>query len=172
MYWGDGKYGNGGGVGVLKCWDFALNNWCANWTSTGISDTNYQIAIDPTNEYCIWSNADDGIVQTYDGLTGAAGACGIAPSTVSFTAANSVPRMACNDPAPVKGWKSFALTSATTYTSATLTVKNSAGVAITGWTNIAIPSTKIVDLSTLTLTQTGQNPSFSVTFVGRSVVNT
>lgn len=166
MYWGDSNWAVG--QGKIYCWDFALDSWCRNWTASGIADTNYQLAIDPTNPYCIWSNSNDGIIQTYDAYTGAAGNCALPAPTAVFDAGVVVPRMACSSVDAIQGWRSFVLTTTSTYTSATLTVKNSAGTAITGWSNIAIPGNNTVDLSTLAIADSGQSPTFTVSFTGRT----
>ena len=164
MYWGDANWQ---GMGKIYCWDFALDSWCRNWTASGIPDTNYQLSIDPTNPYCIWSNSNDGIIQTYDAYTGAAGNCAVPPPTAVFEAGVVVPRMACSSVDAIQGWRSFVLSTTSSYTSATLTVKNG-GVAITGWTNISFPVDNTVDLATLTIAESGQNPTFTVNFTGRT----
>ena len=166
MYWGDSNWRPGGGK--IYCWDFATDTWCRNWAATGIADTNYQLRIDPTNPYCIWSNSNDGIIQTYDAYTGAAGNCAVPAPTAVFDAGVVVPRMACSSVDAIQGWLSFVLSTTSAYTSATLTVKNSAGTAITDWTNLAIPGNNTVDLSTLPIASTGQSPTFTVAFTGRT----
>ncbi len=167
MYWGDGNWAVG--QGKIYCWDFATDTWCKNWAATGIPDTNYQLRIDPTNAYCIWSNSNDGIIQTYDAYTGAAGNCAVPPPTVVFEAGLLVPRMACSSADAIQGWRSFVLNTTTPFTTATLTVKTAAGSAITGWTNISIPGNNTVDLSSLAIGDSGQNPSFTVSFTGRTL---
>ena len=166
MYWGDSNWRAGGGR--IYCWDFAIDTWCRNWPATGIADTNYQLRIDPTNPYCIWSNSDDGFIQTYDAYTGAAGNCAVPAPTAVFEAGVVVPRMACSSIDAIQGWLSFVLNTTSTYTSATLTVKNSGGTAIAGWTGVTIPGNNTVDLSTLPIASTGQSPTFTVNFTGRT----
>jgi CshA-type fibril repeat protein len=162
MYWAAG----GGGSGI-HCWDFALNNWCTNWTAAGITDTNYQVSLDPLKPTCIWSNADDGVIETYDAITGAAGNCAVPAATVTFDGGLVLPRMSCTSLNAIQAWRSFTVNTASIYTSATFTVNNSAGVAIPAWTNVAIPGSKIVDLTTLQVADTGQHPTFTITFTGR-----
>jgi CshA-type fibril repeat protein len=165
MYWGGGQASGGPGI---HCWDFALNSWCVNWTASGIADTNYQIALDPMKPTCIWSNADDTIIQTYNATTGTAGNCAMPAPTVNFDGGMQLPRMACSTTNAIQSWRSFTLVTAVTYTSATFTVKNSSGSAIAAWTNVTVPGSKIIDLSTLPIADTGQTPTFSVTFNGRT----
>lgn len=165
LYWGDANWKVG--YGKIYCWDFAINTWCKNWTSAGIPDSNYQIMVDPLNPYCIWSNSDDGIIQTYDAYTGKAGNCAVPAPTAVFDAGAEPLRMACDNSSALQGWKSFALTTTFTYSSAVLTIKNSSGATISGWVNVPIAN-GYVDLETLTVATTGTNPSFSVTFTGRT----
>ena len=168
LYWGDANWA--AGQGKIYCWDFALDTWCKNWTSAGVADTNYQIVLDPYNPNCLWSNSHDGIIQTYDTYTGAMGNCAVPAPTAVFDAGAALPRMACAQANAIQEWKSFALTANFAYTSATLTVKKADGTAIAGWTNVAIPSNspKSVDLSALSVMESGQNPTFTVTFTGRT----
>ena len=165
MYWGAGNANLGSGI---HCWDFALNDWCVNWTAEGIVETNYQISLDPMKPTCIWSNADDSIIQTYNAITGTAGNCAMPAPTINFDGGMQLPRMACSSQNAIQSWKSFTLITAVTYASATFTAKDSAGAAIAGWTNVAVPVNKIINLSTLTVASTGQTPTFSVTMTGRT----
>ena len=164
MYWGAGRTS----TGQIYCWDFALDAWCTNWTSAGINDENYQIVLDPTKPTCIWSNDNSGNISTFNATTGVAGNCAVPAPTVEFSGGMVLPRMACSTANAIQAWRSFTLVTAVTYTSATITVKNSSGVAITAWTNVAIPANKIVNLATLPVADTGQIPQFSVVFTGRS----
>ena len=164
MYWGAGQTT----FGTIHCWDFALDAWCTNWTSAGINDENYQIVLDPTKPTCIWSNDNSGNINTFNATTGVAGNCAVPATNVEFSGAMTLPRMACSASNAIQAWRSFTLVTAVTYTSATFTVKNSSGVAITAWTNVAIPTNKIINLASLPIADTGQSPTFSVAFVGRT----
>ena len=168
LYWGDANWA--AGQGRIYCWDFALDNWCRNWTINGITDTNYQIVLDPYNPNCLWSNSHDGIIQTYDTATATMGNCAVPAPTAVFDAGAALPRMACAQANAIQEWKSFTLTADFVYTSATLSIKTEAGSAITGWTNVAIPSTapKTVNISTLAVATSGQRPTFTVAFNGRT----
>ena len=166
MYWGAGS-ASGTSPGI-HCWDFALNNWCVNWTAAGIPDTNYQITLDPLKPTCIWSNADDTIIQTFNATTGTASNCAMPAPTINFDGGMQLPRMACSSNNAIQAWRSFTLVTSVTYTSATLSAKNSSGAAITAWTNVTVPTNKIIDLETLPIADTGQSPTFTVTMTGRT----
>jgi hypothetical protein len=165
MFWGDGR---AGALGTIHCWDFSLDNWCTNWTAAGIADENYQIVLDPAKPTCLWSNDNSGNINTFNTTTGVAGNCAVPAPTVEFSGGMILPRMACSTANAIQAWRSFTLVTVSAYTSATITVKNSSGVAITAWTNVAIPANKIVNLATLPVADTGQSPQFSVAFTGRS----
>jgi CshA-type fibril repeat protein len=164
MYWGSGS----ANAGKINCWDFALNGWCTNWTAAGITDTNYQISLDPLKPTCIWSNADDTIIQTYNATTGAAGNCAMPAPTVNFDGGMQLPRMACSSINAIQAWRTFTLITAVSYASAKFTVKNSSGTAIPAWTDVTVPANKIIDLASLSVSDTGQSPTFSVTFTDRT----
>ena len=164
MYWGSGS----ANAGKINCWDFALNGWCTNWTAAGITDTNYQISLDPLKPTCIWSNADDTIIQTYNATTGTAGNCAMPAPTVNFDGGMQLPRMACSNINAIQAWRTFTLITAVSYASAKFTVKNSSGTAIPAWTNVTVPANKIIDLASLSVSDTGQSPTFSVTFTDRT----
>jgi len=166
MYWGAGS-ASGSSPGI-HCWDFSLNNWCANWTEAGIPDTNYQITLDPLKPTCIWSNADDTIIQTYNATTGTAGNCALPAPTVNFDGGMQLPRMACSSNNAIQAWRTFTLITTVSYASAKFTVKNSSGIAIPAWTDVTIPANKIIDLASLSVSDTGQSPTFSVTFTDRT----
>jgi hypothetical protein len=96
------------------------------------------------------------------------GNCAVPAPTAVFDAGVVVPRMACSSVDAIQGWMSFVLNTTSTFSSATLTVKNSSGTSISGWTNITIPGNNTVDLSTLPIASSGQSPTFTVTFTGRT----
>jgi CshA-type fibril repeat protein len=163
IYWGDTVWN---GVGKIYCWDFSTDSVCANWPSAGVADSNYQLTLDPSNPNCLWSNSHDSIIQTFDARTGTESNCALPAPTVVFDAGAAVPRMACSGEDALHSWRSFALTTSFSYTSATLTIKNSSGGAITGWTDVPIDNDP-VELSSLAVADSGLTPTFTVTFVGR-----
>jgi CshA-type fibril repeat protein len=78
--------------------------------------------------------------------------------------------MGCSQTDAISAWNNFTLTGPASgkYTSAYLTVTQSDGTAIAGWTNVAITGSRIIDLSSLTAAQSGQQPIFKVHFNGRT----
>ena len=157
VYWAE-NYGSA----TVRCWDMATAAACPNWPVSGAVNR-YTVQVDPYNTQCIWTNGDPGVIQAWDALLGTLG-CTSLPSDVTFDANLIIPRMGCNPTTAITEWQNFALTGPTAakYSSATLSVTKSDGTAIAGWTNVPITGTRIVDLSTLSVADSGQQPLFKV----------
>jgi len=133
----------------------------------------YSVRTDPMNVNCLWSNGDDGTIRTWDVPSGTAGckAPPPAPPVMTYFPQAIVPRLACDAATRVGAWKSFTVVNPelSEYTSATVTIKDSAGVNIAGWVDVALPAgSQVLDLTSLTTAQTGANPAFAITFNGMS----
>ncbi len=162
VYWSD-YYGNS----KVQCWNATTGSSCTGWPVT--TAQSYTVQADPDHPTCLWVNGNVGQIQTFtsDGTPG----CSWTSPTSSITAASIVPRMACTAADAVSSWSTITLTSppASDYTSATLTVLNSSGTAISGWQNVALPSTGTpLSISGLAMGDSGTNPTFQVTLTGRS----
>jgi hypothetical protein len=179
LYRGNGNgAAAGAGSKIFSCWDQSLNSGaggvCTNWP---INVTNYGIALDPLNDNCVWKNDHANSIRAYDSRTATSG-CTTPPSKVVIPADVAVPRMACANPASgVREWRSIKLLapSASGYASAKLTVLDSSGNEIPGWIDIAFDpaSSRLIDLSNLTVATTGQKPIFIVKYTGlTSATNT
>lgn len=174
----------------IACWDTALDGPCTtanlgttttangsiNYSAaTGFSGTgakNYTAVLDPIAPNCLWVTQHDAprifLLNVVDGTSNCSAG---APTKASFSGSAIVPRMACNsNQDAIRQWESFTLKTAGTgtFTSATLTVKNSSGVAISGWTDRAVSLNTPLDLSGLSPGSTGLTPSFEVAFGGIS----
>ena len=178
VYWGTGAWDANG---YLFCWDFALNSGagglCANW-SVGKSDLHYTAVLDPVNNNCLWTNGDDGKIQSWDTRTGLAG-CASMSTQVEFPTDVAVPRMGCDASSAISGWRKFQLNGPASFSGATLTVFTEQGVEVPGWVKVVVPlvddpstlnfdETKAVDLSTLPVALSGQSPKFVVNFGTRN----
>ena len=145
---------------LLNCYDVTTSAACTGWPKTGV--LNYTMAGDAYNAGCVWKATDDGSIQGYDLASGNAGC--LPPNTTSIQAQSVLTDVTCGRNG-VTGWQSIAV-SGTTYTSATLTVKNG-GTTVSGW-NAQPFASGSVDLSTLTVANSGTNPTFEITFTGRN----
>ena len=157
--WQSGDNG-GSGNRLLNCYDVTTSAACTGWPKTGV--LNYSMAADAYNAGCVWKATDDGSIQGYDLASGNAGC--LPPNTTSIQAQSVLTDVTCGRNG-VTGWQSITV-SGTTYTSATLRVKNG-GTTVSGWSAAAFESGS-VDLSTLTVANSGTNPTFEITFDGRN----
>ncbi len=141
-------------------------------SSTTKNYVNYTVTPDPVIPNCLWiTQHSNPVFKTVNILTGDLGCSAIAPSRVTFAGATSVPRMGCSAASAIAEWASFTLvTPATGFTSAKLTVQDSLGANIPGWTDVVMTSGNAVDLSALSVGLTGQAPNFVVDFQGASGV--
>ena len=164
IYWADSSWDR---VGKIQCWDASLNagsgGTCANFP---LADENYTVVVDPTNANCIWTNDNSGSIEAFNATTGASG-CSTPTTVITFNGSAVAPRLSCNEPGRIVAWRAFVLADVAggTYSAATLTVKNSTGSVIAGWSDIAIVEGR-VDLSGLSVADTGTNPKFVVSFTG------
>lgn len=159
--------------GYVTCFDMSLNNGLgAVCPFFPWNVQQYSVHPDPLNANCIWTNNHTNVIRTFDVTTGTQG-CLTPPSEVVIPAATAVPRMACAPSSSgVHEWRSIQLQAplASEYTSATLTVQDSYGLPIAGWRDLPITGSRIVDLSTLPVSSTGQKPNFVVKFDGLTSV--
>ena len=158
MWWGDAD-------SHVTCWDTNLNTVCNNWSAGITFPSPYSCIIDPENPFCLWTNGHDGSIRTWDVLTGQQG-CTSPPPNSRFKPQVSVPRLGCDVNSRVAAWDSFTLTNPNTssFTSASFTVTDASGQPVTGWVNQPLTNAP-VDLSSLDVTQSGQKPVFTVTYV-------
>ena len=166
--------------GNAWCYDVSTENWCSGWTASGANPdwTMYTVTLDPTNSSCLWTNGDGNGIGVINTTTGQPGCPAQGPSTVTFNDSVIIPRLSCSG-SSIFSWSNFHLTEPTLgagggAASATLTVNDSSGNPISGWTNLTIPSSGIVNLSALSTVDTGQAPTLTVNFTGRdpSSINT
>jgi hypothetical protein len=167
----------------VNCWDSATGAQCSTTTYvdpvTHVSSLGsyplsvpsvYAVRTDPTNPNCLWSNGDDGRIRTWDIPSGTGGckAPPPPPPVVTYYPQAVIPRLSCDPTRRVGSWKSFSVLNPelSEYTSASVTIKDSAGVDIPGFVNVALPASQVIDLTGLSTAATGLNPSFVITFVG------
>lgn len=168
IYWSDAAWFGGGKV---YCFDTSLASGagaaCANWP---VNTSAYTATIDSQNPNCIWTNTDSGDITTIDAVTGGA-TCVTPPSTATFSAPVLLPRLACTQAASIRQWRSIRLTapSASTYSTATVTVLTASGQVVPGWNRVAAPAgSRTVDLSGLPVQASGLSPQFRVALAGKT----
>ncbi len=174
------------GSGTLCCWDMSTDSACdgklpsdvAGATSpfsvyplgSGSVSSIYSPRFDPQDDNCLWTNSDDGIIRNFKTLspTTAPIGCAGGPPRIQFKASVSIPRLGCAPETRVFEYRQFKLLAPTSaqYTSATLSVKDSNGVAIPGWTYIPVPADQTFDISSLTVANAGTTPTFDIKATG------
>lgn len=152
--------------GRTTCWDMATDDKCSAAFPITVGDL-YATVLDPLDPDCLWTNGDDGIIRNWKISTGAQG-CSPGTPHIYFRAAASIPRLSCDPDSRVYQYKSFRLISPdpSKYASAKLSVRDSNGVPILGWTDVAIPANSTLDLTSLSPTVTGSTPLFDITTFG------
>jgi hypothetical protein len=130
----------GGTANKFYCFDVATNNFCANYPITqGDVQTGggYTLVLDPANRNCVWVQDHWNQITVFDAITGQKG-CTSPPSTVTFSGATTVPRLSCIDENGVRAWRNVTLKtpSVSGYSAVKLTVVDSSGQDVTGYTNI------------------------------------
>lgn len=161
----EGAWGYGGSVG--RCFDVASSSICSGWPQ--VVPFNYTISLDPYDNNCVWTNGDDGVIRSYTISPGRPGCAPTSTQVVSLPP-GSVAVSCGNRSLEPAGWISATMTApaASSYTTAALTVLDSNGSPIAGWTGIPITGARRIDLSSLPTSSTGARPTVRVTYTGLS----
>ncbi len=155
----------------ICCWDMETDNWCSEGFPRYVGSL-YAVALDPSDDNCIWSNGDDGVIRNYR-IDNPDLGCAGGPPRIQFKASVAIPRLGCAAETRVFEYRKFRLItpSADKYTSARLTIRNSSGIAIPGWTNIEVPADQVINISDLSVEVAGTTPTFDVKTDGLTDVN-
>lgn len=157
-----------GGNETIYCKD-AAQSWttCSGYVAP--TKVSYSLQDDPNNPGCLWTAGDtNGTVSTLNAVTG--GVCENKPAGVSFNVNTVVPRMGCSSTSAISAWKTFTLSSPSSgsYTTATVKVIKTDGTVV--YTHNL--SSGSADLSADSVSMTGQNPIFKVEFTGLTATGT
>ncbi|HEY0869383.1 MAG TPA: cell wall-binding repeat-containing protein [Acidothermaceae bacterium] len=170
QYWFAGAWGN---PNTPVCYDWTTDAACAGFqTTTAIGVIRYTIRVDTTNPNCLWSNGDNGSVAPFDANTGQPGCQGSDPVVdIPYTAV--VPRLSCTEAGRIRNWQNITFTppGAIAVSALRVTVLDSSGVAIAGYTALTPNGSGVVDLSALAVATSGTQPTFEVTAIGASSPN-
>ena len=147
------------------CFDVVKDAVCANWPQQ--VNSIYTTRVDPYNPLCLFTNGDDGIVRSWDINTGQQSGCGTPPTgdmTADFSSAAATPNLGCSGAGTPQTFHDLTLNTPTTgFDSATLTIKDTNGDPVDGWTDVPFTAGEPVDLSGLTVDSVGATPTFHVT---------
>ena len=147
------------------CFDVVKDATCANWPQQ--VNSIYTTRVDPYNPLCLFTNGDDGVVRSWDINTGQQSGCGAPPHgdmTADFDSSATAPALGCTGSAAVQGYRDVTLNKPTTgFDSATLTVQDSNGQPVAGYTDLPVTLGTPLDLTGLRVATIGATPTFHVT---------
>jgi hypothetical protein len=155
----------------VYCYDFATAAGCANFPIETTSTTYlYTVTPDPVRTGCMWINADNSggggsQIRTFDGFDGSSGCS----DRVHVGSSVVIPDAECE----ALGWTNVQVLdpAPSDYASATLSLTDAQGTAISGGTDLVVDGQGNVDLSALVIpdtvlyTATFISPTFSPTGV-------
>lgn len=173
VYWVNMVWNSSQSGGFITCWDAALNSGaggtCSFSGQSSISDEAYSLTIDPQNADCLWTNDDNGNIESFDAITGNAGCPVPTDAVVQIPYSVAVPRYSCTEAGRIRQWDSITL-SATgpTLSSMKVTIRRN-GMTIPGWSNVSADANGRVNLSSLSVSASGTQPTFEITSPGLTV---
>ncbi len=149
----------------VYCFDYATEAACADF-SEQVNDTSlYALRADPNNPTCIWYNTDGGRIGLFDAYTGAT-ECTANP-VITLQPSAFAPRFVCQSSGGIDRWISFEMTSiggTDPVTTQNLTMRTGNGEIVPGWSSIPIAVNQILDMTALSVGDTGARPTFNVGF--------
>jgi hypothetical protein len=165
---------------TLLCWDFSTDAQCSGFAGndSGIV-LPYTASIDPDNPGCVWLNQDKGWsggpvgkIIPFDATTGEVG-CSFGDPVIELPYSSVVPRMACEGTGRVTAWSELALNLGSLSSSdVSVSIYDSNGTVISGWDGLTPDSDGKIDLTTLSVTDTGLTPSIQITGLGDVTMDT
>lgn len=163
------------GPGKIACWDAALDSGdgdACNYTALSksyITDNAYALVIDPDNPDCLWTNDNNGNLQSFDAITGNPSCPGSLDAAVKIPYNIATPRFSCYEEGRIRAWDKITidatLTDGRTLGDLKVTIKRG-GLPIAGWTNRAVSGAGLLDLSTLNVATSGTKPTFEIKAAG------
>ncbi|NBU23562.1 MAG: tandem-95 repeat protein, partial [Actinobacteria bacterium] len=182
VYFGNADFSSGGNSSTIWCWDLAANSGAGGNCIGGATNVpvatwmrNYTVTPDPLLPNCIWvTQHNQPVVQAYNLVRGDFGCADLSPQTVTLAGATSVPRMGCSGTNAISSWRTFELTSVSgsTPSGITLSVLSSQGASLTGLSRIPVTVGQPIDLSSLSVSTSGQAPLFALEITGGTASRT
>ena len=147
----------------VYCHDFDTDAACSGFAGTNVGTRIYAIHKDPQIANCMWTNGDAGQITTFDATTGVPG-CTTSVPMVEMPYSAVVPRLPCEENGRIVRWDriAFHVPSGIATSALRVTFKDTDGNSIAGWTDKTVTSTGVLDLTGLTVEQTGTRPTIKV----------
>ncbi|MFM7030324.1 MAG: hypothetical protein ACKOWK_04570 [Micrococcales bacterium] len=148
----------------VYCYDYTTGDACAGFTGTDLGLRIYAIQPDPTNTNCMWTNGDGAQITNFTADTGKPGCVSEIP-TVQMPYTATVPRMSCSENGRVLTWDNITFTVPAGLNASDLKVSilDSNGNEITGYVDRTVDANGKLDLTGLSVSQTGTQPTIKVT---------
>lgn len=155
--------GESGANDDIYCFDYKTGAACAGFSGVGVGAEIYAVVADPSIPNCMWTNGNKGKITTFNGTTGLAG-CSLDYPVVEMPYTALAPRMACNEDGRVVTWDkiTFNIPEGLTAAQLKVTVLNSDGAPISGWTDVKPNAQGVLDMKSLTVETTGTQPTIQV----------
>lgn len=147
----------------VYCHDFDTDAACAGFNGSTVGTQIYSIHKDPSIANCMWTNGNVGQITTFNATTGLPG-CSLAFPMVEMPYNAIVPRMACDESGRVLQWDKidFTIPTSIPYGDIRVTVLDTAGNPVSGWVDRTITSAGVLDMSALSVADTGTRPTIQV----------
>lgn len=147
----------------VYCFDFTTGALCSGFDGTEVGTQIYSIHKDPSIPNCMWTNGNAGQITTFTATTGVPG-CTLSVPMVEMPYDAITPRMSCDESGRVIQWDNvtFTVPSSIAKTDVRVTILDSNGSPVSGWTDRTIDSNGVLNMSTLTIAETGTRPTIQV----------
>lgn len=154
--------------GPTVCYDWTTDAACAGYSGADTGGDRYAVVVDPTDDNCLWTNGDSGVIRPVNGLTGALGCPAPADPVVVLPYSVVAPRLACADTPRVYSWESLQIDPPAAIDRSTMrvTVLDANGDAIPAYSDLTVPGDGVIDLSGLSVATSGQKPSLEMKAIG------
>ncbi|MGI9186747.1 MAG: carboxypeptidase-like regulatory domain-containing protein, partial [Gaiellales bacterium] len=151
------------------CYDWVTGAACAGFAQPAAAGSRYTLTLDSQNPDCGFTYGDNAVVTTFNARFGGT-SCAGGPS-MSLTSAAAFPRLGCDGSGSLKGWGTIKLTvpGGVTVTAFRVTILDSSGTAIPGFSDMYPNAQGVVDASGLSVAISGQMPTISVGAVGATL---
>lgn len=149
---------------TMACFDYSTGALCTGFSARTWGQL-YSIFVDPENPSCLWTNSDEGLISNLDAITGQAGCS--TNATVTLQPSQFAPRYACSTDQGIDQWRILKISNLVgggTVTSIKLTVRNSLGNPVAGFTGLPVVVGQEVDLTAMNIALSGSRPTFSFAF--------
>lgn len=151
------------------CYDWTTDAACAGFGSTTPQAERYTLTLDPFDPDCGFTYGNNAVVTTFNTRTGGS-VCAGGPK-MTLTAQASVPRLGCSPDSAIQAWGTIKVTppGGVAVTGFRVTVRDSSGLPIPGYSDRVPNAQGIVDVSSLSPSASGQSPTITVEAVGATV---